>query len=649
MAEVSEACDDCGLRFPLRQGSELCPKCVKLKPHWHAIDSAEYTELQKWPQCTVCGVTRRNMPVSTHSAQTCGSSLCTKAGTPTGEETPAPLGPSLVANAAFETNQNRAALMRDRMKRFQATKNGGAPGTALTTATLQEHEHGGGAPGEPKIWVCWQVRLSSQPKVIAAGLGYHTKGWAVSKFMPGHTGMVAGNTPDIKAEITKIINTEWCQNRSSPLLAEEVDFRWHGNRILDPGTHTLPLNDFYAHYSTPSNAPIYLQNVPTHWKSFERTRGSKRFICMELYVRVDKRDLKVRKWEERVLESDSEKSSSRKRARTLSSASTSVKQPRLSVPGSNFSLSRRTTATDIKKWSPITFRKIKCITDDVDGAPKLIEEEVMRGRIFDEPFSSGTMKHAHDLIMANGDQFVAKRFFKLSDDSDADSVTVQENRLEIEGELLRLAWGRWFLNGFYQFCKKQREVDVDENAFLALTEEVDLPSIASGVPIITDKDIGMTWLVERKRPMTVTKYSGTLVHTSARKDLRSLTICAFAHFAFGFSDQSIVFADLQGSPAQVRGGDGLVLFDLMAHTQNGDCGIGDFGKQGIESFTRDHQCNSICSALGFDTQYPLKPRSSRNTRSSRRTQEEPESDDSDDDEDEDQLEDELQRESDDNN
>jgi hypothetical protein len=69
----------------------------------------------------------------------------------------APLGPSLVANAAFETNQHRSALMKDRMKKFQATKSVTTPGTLLTTAVLQDHENGGGTPGEPKVWVCWQV------------------------------------------------------------------------------------------------------------------------------------------------------------------------------------------------------------------------------------------------------------------------------------------------------------------------------------------------------------------------------------------------------------------------------------------------------------------------------------------------------------
>jgi hypothetical protein len=81
-------------------------------------------------------------------------------------------------------------------------------------------------------------------------------------------------------------------------------------------------------------------------------------------------------------------------------------------------------------------------------------------------------------------------------------------------------------------------------AFLA--EEADNPSTASGVERITGEGTGLTWLVERKRPTTVTKFSGTLVHTSARRDLRSMTICAFAHFTFGFSNNNMVFADLQG-------------------------------------------------------------------------------------------------------
>ncbi|KAJ7884219.1 kinase-like domain-containing protein, partial [Mycena leptocephala] len=192
------------------------------------------------------------------------------------------------------------------------------------------------------------------------------------------------------------------------------------------------------------------------------------------------------------------------------------------------------------------------------------------------------------------EQFVSKRFFRLSDVPGP--VSVKDNAVEIKAELTRLAWGGWFLDNFYQFCNEGELSDkVDTDAFLA--QEVDMPSVASGVSIITEEDTGLMWLVERRRPVSVTKFSGTLVHTSARRDLRSLTISAFAHFVFGYSDRQMVFADLQGTPSRVKGGDGLVLFDLMTHTLLGSSGVSDFGKEGIDTFIQDHECNAVCFGL----------------------------------------------------
>ncbi len=57
---------------------------------------------------------------------------------------------------------------------------------------------------------------------------------------------------------------------------------------------------------------------------------------------------------------------------------------------------------------------------------------------------------------------------------------------------------------------------------------------------------GLNWLVEPKRPSTLIKYSGTLNYPSDRTDLRALTIYAFIHFVYGFSQNNIVFADVQG-------------------------------------------------------------------------------------------------------
>lgn len=71
------------------------------------------------------------------------------------------------------------------------------------------------------------------------------------------------------------------------------------------------------------------------------------------------------------------------------------------------------------------------------------------------------------------------------------------------------------------------------------------PSVASGLsPFHTGK--GMTWLIEPKRAKTVIHFSFTLEHRRVREDLRCLTIDAFVHFAFGFSNKQLVFADIQG-------------------------------------------------------------------------------------------------------
>ncbi|KAJ7925694.1 kinase-like domain-containing protein, partial [Mycena leptocephala] len=182
-------------------------------------------------------------------------------------------------------------------------------------------------------------------------------------------------------------------------------------------------------------------------------------------------------------------------------------------------------------------------------------------------------------------------------------VSVEANRIEIEGEIQRLAIGKWMLDAFYRHCKSRKDIRVDTNAFLAV--EVDRPSTASGVHLITENDDDLTWFVERKRPSTVITFSGTLVHHSHRRELRSATISAFAHFVFGYSKRTLVVADLQGTPCLVRNKDGIVLFDLMTHTADGDSGVGDFGREGMETFVHDHNCKDLCRSLSLDTSYPL--------------------------------------------
>ncbi|KAK7041370.1 kinase-like domain-containing protein [Favolaschia claudopus] len=111
---------------------------------------------------------------------------------------------------------------------------------------------------------------------------------------------------------------------------------------------------------------------------------------------------------------------------------------------------------------------------------------------------------------------------------------------------------------------------------------------------------------------SVEHFSYTLVHKSRKKDLRSSTIYAFAHFVWGHSNQTMIFADLQGTPALVGRKDGIVLFDPMTHTVAGNSGIGDFGLEIINSFLRDHSCGDVWNRLALDEVAPLIFDTSRN-------------------------------------
>ncbi|KAJ7926924.1 kinase-like domain-containing protein, partial [Mycena leptocephala] len=472
-------------------------------------------------------------------------------------------------------------------------------GTRLTTSTLLAHEHGGGLPGDTLIMICWEVRSSKNSK-LDARLGSASKKWSANLFLN-----------DIKSDVVQAVNIEWTQQTLVPLEDDETSFRWSDNRLLDRNTSTMTLGDFYTYHSTPSNAPMYLHDVPKKWKHFLKTAKNSPFICLELYIHYDA-----------LYSSKMGEVTGHKRGRTESSKNVAApknKQIRPLAGGgvlsSEFSLSARAGRTAVQTQSPITFKKINCITAIQTGNPTLIDTgDIFRGHIFDKPFSSGTMKQAFDLILENGDQYVAKCFYRLAlteNDFAVNSeveVSVEANRIEIEGEIQRLAIGKWMLDAFYRHCKSRKDIRVDTNiaftdAFLAV--EVDRPSTASGVHLITENDDGLTWLVERKRPSTVIKFSGTLVHHSHRRDLRSATISAFAHFVFGYSKRTLVVADLQGTPCLVRNNDGLVLFDLMTHTADGDSGVGDFGREGIETFVHDHNCTDLCRSLSLDTSYPL--------------------------------------------
>ncbi|KAL0955298.1 hypothetical protein HGRIS_004187 [Hohenbuehelia grisea] len=438
-----QACSDCGATFPQREDSTgPCAKCLKLSNL--ARESAEYADILNWPQCEMCGVTYRNMrPPAVGQVQTCNGAGCKQAtgsvaaGDHDNDELGAqqPLARSVLRGSSAanttntpETYQLRAAATRDRLK-LSAQHHNAGPGTTHTTEALLSYEHGGGAPGEQKFFIAWQVRNSKTPSRLDPDMGCHSKRWASSVALP-----------DVKADVVATLNVHWAKNKA-PLSPDHVSFRWFGNRLFDRNTSTLSVGAFYEHYNVPSKAPCCLNDIPNAFKHLRKQKLP--VLCFEVYIDYqgwtadtdpdenDDNDGDDDDTADGVMRSALKSLAARngKRTRALSSAAAPLERTvRLrssaaAVPESHFSLSSRAEASRVHRQSPVSLSKIICVADKTTGACKLIDSDTtVIGKIIDTPFARGTMKQAYELITQDGDQLVAKRFVKLSEDDDTANV-----------------------------------------------------------------------------------------------------------------------------------------------------------------------------------------------------------------------------------
>ncbi|KAJ7227013.1 kinase-like domain-containing protein [Mycena pura] len=240
--------------------------------------------------------------------------------------------------------------------------------------------------------------------------------------------------------------------------------------------------------------------------------------------------------------------------------------------------------------SPVTLERF-----DVSVHPETYDPESFKrlgfitALIDDVHFAKGGSK-ATLTIDGHEQRAVAKRIYRTSDDDSlslSNTISLTENRALLEAECVRLALGRKFL-GEYMGYVKEMEVAVFNNleftsAYLATEKAVQFtstPSTASALDSF-DGENGLTWLLESKRAAVVIQFTSTFDHKARSSDLAALTVQSFAHYVFGATNGTVVMADLQGTPAPVRGSDGIVLFYVMTHTQSGGSGLGDFGMEGI--------------------------------------------------------------------
>ncbi|KAF8146677.1 hypothetical protein K438DRAFT_1780691 [Mycena galopus ATCC 62051] len=145
----------------------------------------------------------------------------------------------------------------------------------------------------------------------------------------------------------------------------------------------MNLQDFFAHYSTPSNAPMYLQNVQIIWKPYLKQAKNNPFICLEMYIDIATMN-KLLEYPEngvesnpadvdRMLRSTLRSVTNRERGRTESIMSTGnhypAKQIRASgVPVSEFGLQPARGPSVIHQQNKIVLKKITLKMDASSGA-----------------------------------------------------------------------------------------------------------------------------------------------------------------------------------------------------------------------------------------------------------------------------------------
>ncbi|KAJ7926584.1 hypothetical protein B0H13DRAFT_1862048 [Mycena leptocephala] len=300
--------------------------------------------------------------------QTCGSEACIKQ-----VQGPDYQRPPIQTNIA-ETHLERAASTARRFGTGPTMSKRPPPGTSFDTNALLHHEHGGGNQGEDKVTIAWAVaRESKAPKQTNADLGTSAKKWAVSLPLP------VLFISDIKAQLVTTMNIEWGRSNSVLLLNEEVTFRWHGSKLLEPNTANMTLGQFYAFYSTPSRAPIYLSNVPTIWKAVSKASKS-HTVCLELYI-----DSKMFQTRLELLEGSSSSSSSMMssalasvaRKRTLSSVSEGANRNDIAskrpAPMKSTFVPTNSSSITLHQRSSVTLREIICIADASTGEAEFEE------------------------------------------------------------------------------------------------------------------------------------------------------------------------------------------------------------------------------------------------------------------------------------
>ncbi|KAF7292547.1 Kinase-like protein [Mycena kentingensis (nom. inval.)] len=465
----------------------------------------------------------------------------------------------------------------------------------LSAADL-DRTGGSGATMGMSANICVTAFLSGgNGKAVVLGSGMMMEMFNINAFMED----------DVLEHFIKRVNVSWDARHEHSLTIDDVILCYHNNGDISTPLTGLTIRQFTDLSASaplakgiPSSIPAQTRKVVGVWPTFQ---AFEMHIQKDLYTRRTGEDVKMG-----GKNSTPAQGPKRKASGSLTAASVAKRRRNEAssafVPVISQFVPRVAGAKSGAKTS-VNLEVIGVTVDETTGEVRRnLRDRVPFGAasLHDTSLASGSMKTVHVLETSNA-TFVAKRFHQIaaSEGGDVD-VTVSENDGCIFEEVELLGQATYFLAEFYKRAKEARTYtqDLAELSYTTfhLCREIDAA-----------RTEGVTWLVEPYRPGRTIKFVGTLNHAAGLHNGKiAATVHAFIHFAYEFSNKSLVLVDVQGTKVNLGGSIKHVLFDPMAHTTSGESGPGDHGVKGIQNFLATHTCNGKCKDLKLQ---PLEPAS----------------------------------------
>ncbi|KAF8589723.1 hypothetical protein K439DRAFT_1612523 [Ramaria rubella] len=444
----------------------------------------------------------------------------------------------------------------------------------MNTDAILQAKQAVGPSRDSSIMVCMDVRYKGK---ISPAFGATTRSMSKSVSMT-----------ELHANAVLFVNKYWEKTHDQTLMREDTELRWHGNQPPKDKTELMSIGKFFKAHSSLPHASVYFENVT---KQYGKIKG--KHICLELWISEECFDSRTnadagkKKRKANCPWNELEESDFLKRAQASGPMESSFvfgKCPKLGP-------------TEPKDHVRLQFAK--CVVVEQTGKVEIewkdgsMDAEGDLGR---KPLAQGRNKQVYTLRI-DDKTYVVNQFYNIGKGDE--ELSVDDNASHLEADFVHVKQGAWFWECFKEEARKHnREIAMGHMQFVEpllakeITDDEGCPSAASNC---SQNDVELSdiqaiyWLLEERRTPVVNNYSYTLNHLD-QKSLKGATIVVFVHFCWLYIKQTLVFADMQGSPACNSLGNSVeVLFDPMTHSLTG--------------------CNRICVAMELD---PLKAQDPEN-------------------------------------